>query len=212
MTEHELKNLRRLVDQSLSAHTSLAQRLRRRQKLLTLAILVLSVLAGSMAFAGEEHRLDLGIAEASLPTWAGVLSALVFALALVDLVVAWGAGAGAHEEAARRLAILKGQFSGARVKDGIVNSGDLDLEAEYWSVMTSIAPIPNRHFVALKAEHLRKVEQSRTLDGAPAVPVWLLRAWLAGRGARRLRAASRQQGTPKPFLPDEPGNTPPGES
>lgn len=207
MTEREFLRQRRVLDQSLTAHTSLAERLHRRQQKLTLTILVLSVLAGALAFSGGTQRLDLGFAEGSLPTWAGVLSTIVFALALIDLVVTWGRVAAAHDEAARRLAVLKGQFTIARVVDGHADSGDGDLEAEYWNVMNSIVRIPNRYFVALKAEHLRKIEQSKLLDRAPTAFVWAVRLHLRWIGTyRMLRGDRKDVPTPQPFLQDESGS------
>lgn len=207
MNKKEFERQRRVLDQSLTSHAHLAQRLRRRQKGLTLAILALSVLATAFAFAGEDHRLDVGVAAASLPIWAGVLSTLVFVLALIDLQVRWEAQSGRHEDAARRLSVLKGQFRSATVKGETVETGALDLEAEYWQVMTTIEPIPDALFVTLKARHVRKVAQSQKLDGAPGAPVTLVRLMVRWHGIRALLSPSEPSETrKKPFLPDETGS------
>lgn len=207
MTRKEFQRQRRVLDQSLTSHAYLAQTWRRRQEAVTLAILGLSVLATALAFAGEEHRLDLGIAEATLPTWAGVLSTLVFVLALIDLQVRWQAQSGRHEDAARRLGVLKGQFRSATVDGDTVDTGGLDLEAEYWEVMTTIEPIPDSHFVTLKARHRRKVAQSQMLDGAGGAPVLLVRLKVRWQGVRALWSGGHREKTKTaPFLSDEAGS------
>jgi len=206
VTRKEFDRQRRVLDQSLSAHRHLAERFDRRAKRLILAILILSVLATALAFAGEGHELSLLSASASLPTWAGVLSTVVFALALIDLQVRWGAKAGRHEDGARRLAILKGQFRSATVHGEQVDSGALDLEAEYWDVMTSIEPIPDALFLTLKARHVRKVAQSKLLDGAPGGPVPLIRLKVRLQGIKALRSGAPSARKTKPFLPDESGS------
>jgi hypothetical protein len=203
VTAEEYKRQRRVLDQSLTAHTSLAQRLRLRQRLLTLSILVLSILATAFAFVGEERHIDVGFASASLPTWAGVLSTIVFALALLELVVTWGQTASRHEDAARRLTFLKGQFAATHVTGDVVDTGGHDLNAAYWDVMNTIEPIPNKWFVRLKAEHVRRIEQSKALDRAPTAHVWLIRLKLRLQGDRRLLSADAAARDEQPFLEDE---------
>jgi len=51
----------------------------------------------------------------------------------------------------------------------------VDLAEEYWHVMNAITRIPNRRFLALKAQHMRRIEQARMLDGAPAAFLWAIR-------------------------------------
>jgi hypothetical protein len=206
MTRKEFDRQRRVTDQSLTQHSFLAGRLRRRQKTLTLAILLGSLLATALAFAGEDHRLDMGLADASLPTWAGVVSTVVFGLALVDLLARWASQAGRHEDAAQRLAVLKGQQRTATLNGDIVASGGLDLSAEYWDVMNSIEPVPEADFVALKARHLRKVAASMLLDSAPGAPAWRVRWKVRRTGKAALDQATIPELNVAEFLPDETGS------
>jgi hypothetical protein len=209
MKADEFRRQRRLVSQSLSAHTSLAETYRRRQRALTLGIIILSVVATALAFADEGHHIDIWGVKAALPVWAGVLSTIVFVLALVDLVVGQNRKAGAHEDAARRLDGLAAIYRGISVpKDAVeVDTGPLDLENEYWNVMNSIERIPNRHFVRLKAEHLRKVALSKALDKTPNASLKLLRLTLWRQDNRRLLGGESRKDPAKPetFLPDEGG-------
>lgn len=162
----EYKRQRRLVGFYLSAHTSIAQRLRRRRNALVAAIIVLSVVATSFAFADGERHLNF-VVNASLPTWAGILSAIVFILALFDLLFGWERTAAEHEDAARRLDPLAAIYRGIKPEGDDVDTGDIDLEREYWSVLDSIARIPNRDFARLKAQHLHKIEINKALDEYP---------------------------------------------
>lgn len=163
----EFKRQHRLVGFYLSAHTSIAQRLRRRRRTLIAAIIVLSVLATSLAFADPERHIDF-IFRATLPTCAGILSALVFVLALFDLLFSFERGAAEHEEAAHRLDPLAALYRGIAGEGDTVDTGDIDLEHEYWSVLDSIVRIPNRDFARLKAQHLHRIAVSQALDTYPS--------------------------------------------
>lgn len=206
MTRKEFERQRRVLDQSLTSHRHLAEGLARRARTLTLAIMILAVLATALAFAGEAHNLDVLGISASLPTWAGVLSTIVFVLALVDLQVRWAAQAGRHEDAANSLAALKAQFRSVTIKGNEVSSDGLDLEAEYWDVMTTIEPIPDALFVRLKARHARKVAQSKVLDRAPGAPVPVVRLAVRLEGVVALFRAPRETKASGPFLPDDSGS------
>jgi hypothetical protein len=205
VTKKEFERQRRVVSQSLSAHTSLAETMRRRRRLLLAAILVLSVAATALAFAEETNHVDF-VFSASLPVWAGVLSAIVFVLALLDMLFGWDKLAAAHEDAAGRLTTLSALYRGLRQEGEAVDTGSIDLEAEYWAVMNGIAPIPNRHFVRLKAKHLRKVARSQALDRDRNASLLALKAKLfvcdTWSLLKRPCSIQEKQG-PETFLTDE---------
>lgn len=203
----EFKRQRRLVGFYLSAHTSLAQRLRRRRRVLIAAIIVLSVVATSLAFADPERHIDF-IVWATLPTWAGILSALVFVLALFDLLFGFERGAAEHEEAARRLDPLAAIYRGILVEGDTVNTGEIDLEREYWTVLDSIVRIPNRDFSRLKAQHRHRIAISQALDTYPSASprlIGLKLRWRQTLGYLRGRPASvcaaERASVPEPLPP-----------
>ncbi len=171
MRASEFKRQRRLVGFYLNAHTSIAQRLRRRRRALIAAIIVLSVLATALAFADPERHIDF-VASATFPTWAGILSALVFVLALFDLLFGFERGAAEHDDAARRLDPLAALYRGIAVEGDTVDTGDIDLEHEYWAVVNSIVRIPNRDFARLKGQHLHRIAISQALDTYPSASPW----------------------------------------
>lgn len=167
MRSSEFKRQQRLVGFYLSAHTGLAERMRRRRRALVTAIIILSVVATALAFADGDRHIDF-IFRASLPTWAGVLSSLVFVLALLDLLFGWERIAAEHEDAARRLDPLAALYRGIKPEGEEIDTGDIDLDSEYWNVLDSIARIPNRYFAQLKAQHLHKIAVSQALDAFPS--------------------------------------------
>lgn len=188
MKAREFRRQRRLVSFYLSAHTTLAQRFRRRQRCLMIAILVLSVVAGTLAFTDDAERLNVLGLEASLPVWAGVLSTVAFSLALIDLVLGRDRQTGAHEDAARRLDPLAAVYRSFTVgeDDDEVDTGGLDVSGEYWGVFDSIERIPNRYFARLKAQHERRIAVSQALDKTPGAPIWLIRLKLMTADTLRL--------------------------
>lgn len=196
MNSAEFKRQRRLVGFYLSAHTSIAERMRRRHQVLIGGIIILSVVATSLAFADEHNRIDLFVS-ASMPVWAGILSAFVFALALLDLLFGWERIAAEHEEAARRLDPLAALYRGIDVDgSGIIDTGGLDLEGEYWRVLSTIVRIPNREFARLKGQHLHKVEVSKALDGAKSALPSAISFKLRWRDTRRFLREHRDPPAP----------------
>lgn len=173
----------RVLDMSLSAHSSLRDRYRRREVGLTLLILALSILATSLAFLSGERDVDIGPFTARLGVWVGSLTALIFFLALADLLLNWRKRAWAHENAARRLSELKGKFRAATITENRVDTS-IDLKTEYEQTMNAVAEIPERQFLAMKAKHHRKVAVSKLIDLHPGAPVPFLRLLAVWRGLR----------------------------
>lgn len=200
----EFKRQRRLVGFYLTAHSSIAERMHRRHRSLLGAIIVLSVLATALAFADGGRHIDF-IVKASLPIWAGVLSAIVFVLALLDLLFGWERIAAEHEEAVRRLDPLAALYRRTEIDGGTrVDTGDLDLDAEYWRVLETIVRIPNRDFARLKSQHLHKIEVSKALDDVQSAWSVAISLRLRWRDTRRFLRDSRDPpDTPNPDAPLE---------
>ena len=176
----------RVLDTMLSAHSRLRDRYRRRIKVLTLAILLLSLAATALAFLTGDRNLNVGGRFVRLQIIVGALTLMIFALSLLELVVGWSRKAWMHEDAASRLGQLKLRFRGAKhVEDGYEVEGH-DLANEYQATMDAIVEIPDDQFIPMKAQHRRKIELSKLLDAYPGVPVPLLRLVLWWRDWRRL--------------------------
>lgn len=202
MRSSEFKRQRRLVSFYLSAHTSLAERMRRRRRALVASIIVLSVLATALAFAEGDRHIDF-IFRASLPTWAGVLSSVVFVLALLDLLLGWERTAAEHEDAARRLDPLAALYRGIKPEGEEVDTGDIDLDREYWSALDSVARIPSRYFAQLKAQHLHKIAVSQALDTFPSASPLAIKLKLRWSETRQFLQHDRSQPIAPATMTDE---------
>jgi hypothetical protein len=82
-----------------------------------------------------------------------------------------------HQDAVRQLAALKAEYR-RPLAPGAEAAGRARLTERYQSVMDTVAELPERKFLALKAAHLRKSELSRLLSAHPGMTV---------RQARRAR-------------------------
>src|SRR5438552_3913382 len=143
LSRKEFDRKLRLIDQMTSMHSLLRDRLERRALLLTVAVLGMSIVATATAFVSGSSRIMLLGIETSPQLWIGALTAFIFFVTLIELKVDWRQRAGAHGEAARRLAELKGRFRAATIEDDSVSS-ELDLGGEYDRTMGSFVPIPEK--------------------------------------------------------------------
>ncbi len=179
----EFRRQRRLVDQNLSMHSYLRDRLSTRARLLSLSILLLSFGAAALAFTGHSRVTVLGVTTDRL-TWVGWVAIAAFALALVELLVDWRGRAWGHGEAVRRLAELKARYRTATEDEPNFPKNAADLTTEYVKVTESLPPISERIFNRLKAKHLRKVCLSRAIDSADGLPYWRIRLRYLARGVK----------------------------
>lgn len=182
----EYERMWRVLDMSITGHSILRDRYRRRERAISLTIMALSIVAVSLAFVEGDSDVTLLGKEAKLATWLGVLSAGIFFLALLDSLVDWKRSAWAHEDAALRLSALKSRFRGARAEGDTVDTGSIDLRAEYEATMENVAVIPESKFLALKAKHRRKVAVSRLMDDFQGAPLLYVRLVVMWRGLRRV--------------------------
>jgi hypothetical protein len=184
LSKKEYDRMWGVLDMLLSAHSYLRDRYRRRQTGLALVIIVLSIVATAMAFLSGEKRTEIGSLDIPVSSIIGILTAVVFFLALFDLTVDWRRQTWAHDDAARRLSELKGRFRSASVSGDTVDSAGLDLKMEYDRVMATVNEIPERLFLAMKAKHHRKVEVSKLISSHPGAPLPLLRLSAMREGLR----------------------------
>jgi hypothetical protein len=171
----------RVLDQMLTMHSLLRDRLQRHALMLTVAILALSIAATAASFGAGEPQLRVLWITARVQAWVGLLTTIIFFLTLIDLRVDWKQRAGAHAEAARRLGELKARFRAAMGTEAEVE-GAAELKAGYDRTMAGLVPIPERLFLKLKAKHLRKVEISKLLDRHAGAPLMYLRARVVIKG------------------------------
>jgi hypothetical protein len=180
----EFRRKRRVLDQTITGHALLRDLYERRAVFLTLLILALSIAATATAFLAGDETVRIAGIRARTQVWVGLLTALIFFLSLVDLRVDWRQRSGAHGEAVRRLARLKGIFGGVSIVDDVVDATGVDLDFEYESAMEQVPLIPEKWFLRAKAKHLRKVAASQLLSSHPGAPSWLMKLRVTWAGIR----------------------------
>lgn len=181
MDRDEFNRMWRIVDQSLTAHSVLRDSYTRREKVFVLLVLALSIVATAFAFVPGIKVVRIGSLHAQLATWLGILTMIIFFLALFDLVVDWRERSRRHADAASRLSDLKGKLRSAVVKGGEVTS-DADLVGEYERTMAALTPLSDRQFMVMKAKHHRKVAVSKLIDSRPGAPLPLIRLLVLWQG------------------------------
>jgi hypothetical protein len=180
----EYDRMWRVLDMALSGHAMLRDRYQRRDRALVLVVLALSVIATALAFLSGDSKIEIGPLSARLAVWLGALTTMIFFLTLVELVVGWRQKAWAHDEAAKRLAQLKVRFRSVGRSGDVVETGAVDLFAEYHQTMAAVPPISERQFLPVKAAHVRKVAVSKQISSHPGAPLLYLRLLAMIRGIR----------------------------
>lgn len=185
-SEKETERQYRVLQQTLSAHTSLRDGYTARAKAAEILLLVCATVFCATTFAGERFYEDLGISLQIGRLTLGIASVLAFASSLVILVVDWKGSAARHGEAADKWSTALEAFRKLRTGDGSwPEEARATLNAAYWEADRNSTNIPERRFNRLKARHLHKVEVSRLISRHPGCPPLILSSVVRLRGVRR---------------------------
>ncbi|MFZ2147697.1 MAG: hypothetical protein WAV28_10810 [Sedimentisphaerales bacterium] len=174
--EEENERQYRVLDQMLTMHARLRDRYSRRALFINIMLLVSAVALNTFVFAGEDVFRLLGIAPGHARIAIGVISVLLLVIALVEYKVNWAGLSKRHEDAADRLACLKGKYRtdyASRQKTGALPSEQLG--REYALTMEILSPIPDRLFNKLKGYCLFKRLVSEEISKNPKVPALLIK-------------------------------------
>jgi hypothetical protein len=185
MTQEEHDREYRVVDQMISMHAYITQAKKSQALWLSVGLLFGSAITCGFTFADDATIRLLGIGPGRERLVVGFASLFLFALSIVELRVDWGGIARAHEDASKRLSLLKAKYRKAQASQ----LADkqllwLELSKEYTDTLASVAEIPEKSFAKLKAHHRYKVELSRMIDKRAGVPVWLLALYLRAKAIR----------------------------
>jgi len=186
----EYERMWRVVDQSLTAQSTLRDRYRLRDRSLTLAVVTLSIAATAFAFLSGDLIVHFDRTAIRLPAILGILTATIFFLTLLETIVGWRRRAWSHEHAVHVLAELKATMRGATKDGDVVSTGHVDLSALYERTMASLPEIPESQFLILKARHHRKVVVSELIDRHKGAPLVYVRGLALIHGLRGERAAN----------------------
>jgi hypothetical protein len=184
-TKEEIERQYRVIDQMLTMHSSLRDRMERRAFWLNTALIASSLFMTAFAFVGDDLLRSLSLDPAMTRFVLGLVAVLVLICSITEFRVDWRSVAGKHAEAVSRLATLK-----AKYRKSFTETGGDDpeknaiLTSEYDNIMSSLSAIPDRWFNALKAEHQFKLLLSERISRCPKTPRWFLRLQLRIEGIR----------------------------
>lgn len=173
----DIKRMRRVADQMVTAHAVLEQRYKTYSTLMDISLMassfVLIVLSVASAFRDATEVLG---AHVSLTTVTIIGSALVFVISVAEWRVQWKGKAARHGDARKEFSTIKSEL-GALLgqSDPLDQTEERRLLKEYQAVGARSPAIPDNKFLALKQIHLRKVYVSRLLDKHPFAPILLIR-------------------------------------
>lgn len=175
VSEREIERQYRVLQQTLSAHSSLRDRANRKAKGAKSILLALSILFSVTTFAGngfyEVLAVDPQIGRLSV----GFASLFAVITSVILLIVDWEGEATRHSEAANRWSTVLRDFRTHRNDDGSWQEEQrVELSEAYWEADRNSANIPERVFNKLKARHLRKVATSKLISSYPGCPRILL--------------------------------------
>jgi hypothetical protein len=176
-----------VIDQMLTMHSILRDRMERRAFWLNTALIVSSLFLLIFSFIGDDILSALGFDPRMTRFILGLVAAIVLVGSITEFRVDWRSVAGKHSEAALHLSTLKAKYrkSFAETKGNDPTANRM-LAAEYDRVTTTLPSIPDRWFNTLKANHQYKKLLSIRISQHPRTPVWLLRTLLRTEGIREV--------------------------
>ncbi len=193
-TKEENERQYRVLDQMLSMHSSLRDRLERRAFWLNTGLIASSLFLCVFAFVGDDVLTALGLDPALTRFTIGLSAVVVLVFSITEFRVDWRSVAGRHAEAAIRLAQLKAKYR--KSFDETVGNDpkkNARLAADYEKTTGTLPAIPDRWFNTLKAEHRFKRTLSERLSQCPKAPVWFLRLQICWEGIREARHAAKDR-------------------
>ena len=172
-----LRAIKRIADQSCSAHAHLRDRYAAQAFALDLVILSASAWTLTLSFADASIAARLTPFGMSSVIWTGLMGVAIFIATLGQLKLDLKGRSDAHKRACEAQAAVKKAASDAARLEGDADRL-VDVEAQL-SLATAVGvAIPEQHFVRLKRKHLQKVALSRHLDSQPfASPILVALAW-----------------------------------
>lgn len=177
-SEKEIERQYRVLQQTLSAHTSLRDGYTAKAKAAEILLLICATIFCATTFAGGEFYADLGADPQTGRLVLGITSVLAFASSLVILVVDWKGSAARHGEAAEKWSAALEVFRRLRLGNGSwPEEARAELSVAYWEADRNSTDIPERRFNRLKSRHLRKVEVSKLISRHPGCPQLIL-SWM----------------------------------
>lgn len=172
----ELARIRRVSDQSCTAHALLRDRFAWRATALDLSMFATSTWGVALAFVDPVINVRLTPFELPPTVWLGLLAVATAFLSIVQLRVDWKGRSETHQTALRLYTDVKAEAAKTLGGGQAITVQDFDrIAAIYATANEFAAPIGEADFLRLKRHHLQKVGLSKLLDGKPFALIWLVR-------------------------------------
>ena len=169
----EIRRVKRVADQSCSAHARLRDRFAFRATMLDVVVLAASAWTLSLAFVDPALAPKLTPFQLTSTLWIGLLSVATFVVTLVQLKLDLKGRSDSHKRACEAQAELK--RAAADAEDRADDESLASVKAKQTLALAVGAPIPEAEFLRQKRIHLAKVALSRHLDEYPHASLTLLR-------------------------------------
>ena len=168
----EIRRIKRVADQSCSAHSRLRDRFAGRATALDILVLAASAWILSLAFVDPSIALRITPFGLSSTLWIGLLSVATFVATLVQLKLDLRGRSDAHKRACEAQAELKRAAGEAEQQP---DAGALAAIKAKQALASAVGvAIPEAEFLKQKQIHLRKVAISRYMDDRPFASIFLL--------------------------------------
>jgi len=182
-TKEENERQYRVIDQMLTMHSSLRDRMERRAFWLNTVLIASSLFLTVFSFVGDDLLRALSLNPVLTRFVLGLVAVVVLICSITEFRVDWRSAAGKHSEAVSRLARMK-----AKYRQSFTDTGGNDpqtntiLTSECDNMMSNLSTIPDRWFNVLKAEHRFKRILSERISQCPKTPRCFLRLQLRIEG------------------------------
>lgn len=176
MSTDELAHHYRVIDQSITAHSELRDRLQRRSAALDIFLLVASVVLCATVFMNPDILEVIGISGSVVDIARRLSSVAILLVSVVALRVDWKRRSEGHARAAEALAKLKSDCRRLLKSTSDPDPREVEQLCRACTMtFDAVAKIPENKFLGLKSSHKRKVELSRFVDEHPGRSFWLLK-------------------------------------
>lgn len=177
-TTTRLKTIKRIADQSCSAHAHLRDQYAGQAFMFDLIILSASAWTLALSFADARIAALLAPFEMSPVIWTGLMGVAIFIATLAQLKLDLKGRSDSHRRACEAHASVKKSAGDALRQEGDDPARLKEVEAQLGLAAAIGVPIPEQEFVRLKRRHLQKVALSRHLDDQPfASPTLVSLSW-----------------------------------
>lgn len=178
----------RNIDLRITAHSIYRDSYESRSLLLKILLTATSALLCGFAFSGDKLFNAVGLPSATGEAVVGVISLIVMALSVTELLVKWDQKATLHGEAAKRLSKLKRKYRIAytRHQGGNVTVNER-LTSEWDRIHATLPDIPEKQFVKIKHKHHTKRQLSEFAEANKDIPYYLLFLVFNTRAWRKVR-------------------------